>query len=843
VKLPKALSLLISTAFLHAQDDNQAHNYDCPAGPQSIRIDARHLEYQGVGFDKGYSTIDLFLSNAEPWIQHNVFFLDLRGHVFNDGKPAANAGVGWRYLFDSHCRAFGFNTYYDYRKTIHKNYQQAGAGLEYLTPRWEFRANGYLPFGSKVSHHFDLKFDRFSGHSFYVSRKHEFAMAGGDAELGRHFKHWKNIDLFAAVGAYYFKGHFGKAAAGGKARMQARMTPYVTLEIGDSYDAVFHNRFHAELTLSLPLGPRTKFYPEKPCSCTNQNMLQQWLHDAPSRFEILVVDTKKKTSRAIDPVTGLPYFFVFVNNLSSSSGTFESPYPSLAAAELNSTPGDVIYVSPGNGTTANMDMGITLKANQRFLGSGVFHEFQTTLGSVKIPAQTSSSPQITNAGPVVVLNLNNEVSGFDIAGGTIGIYAAPATWTSVATSVNINRNIIQNTGVNGIELNPISSQAVVQITDNTLSNILGRGILVPYQDSLGSALIQNNRLNLCQASLANGGAIEMINTGATDVQIQCLNNSFFNAGTPGVSFAILVTANSSITPGNARVETILDGNTFDAHPFASPAVSLQNYDNGTHISTVRNNLFRGSLGTSAVTMLEILVDLGALPSSQTITMIDSNVFRGGGEGISINTIGAGFLQATIIRNHLTNIYGPGGLQGAINLSFNGTGTSIADVSSNFIDQVGRFVNPSSGINFNIVTAAPAQTSLVCNGNAIANAFGAGIRVRSIGPTVAFIESNQISHCGLSSTAEAIKIEVQDVCRARVNDNQFNDNLLGDFQAQISPTGTLCIGLNGNSSSIGYYFNNASGGTAASFLLEPLTNSNGGAFIDGPFTNVAPGSCN
>jgi hypothetical protein len=187
--------------------------------PHSSKVDVRHLEYQGIGFNQGYTSFDLFLANGEPWAQNNIFFLDLRAHVFNDGKPAANTGLGWRYLFDSHCHALGLNTYYDYRKTKRKSYNQFGAGLEYLTPQWEFRANGYFPFGASKTGPFDLAFDHFAGNNFFVSRKHEFSMTGGDAEIGWHFKNWSYIDLFAGVGPYYFKGPIGDAAIGGKIRL------------------------------------------------------------------------------------------------------------------------------------------------------------------------------------------------------------------------------------------------------------------------------------------------------------------------------------------------------------------------------------------------------------------------------------------------------------------------------------------------------------------------------------------------------------------------------------------------------------------------------------------------
>ncbi|MDE3045922.1 MAG: inverse autotransporter beta domain-containing protein [Verrucomicrobiota bacterium] len=57
-------------------------------------------------------------------------FLDARGHVFDNGKWAANAGVGLRTLKGT--RAYGINAYYDYRNTGRFHSNQIGAGLESL---------------------------------------------------------------------------------------------------------------------------------------------------------------------------------------------------------------------------------------------------------------------------------------------------------------------------------------------------------------------------------------------------------------------------------------------------------------------------------------------------------------------------------------------------------------------------------------------------------------------------------------------------------------------------------------------------------------------------------------
>jgi hypothetical protein len=454
-----------------------------------MRAAARHIEAGGVGYNKGYTTLEAFLA-TDPSDWSVMPFLDLRGHVFNDGKLAANAGLGARATLG--CRVYGLNAYYDYRNSHHKGYNQVGAGLETLGDTWDFRVNGYLPVGKKVSKAYDVEFAEFSGHSILVHHKFRYAMKGIDGEVGFHFGKTSNFDFYAAAGPYYFKGDMGKAAIGGKARLAASYKEYITVEVSDSYDAVFHNNAQGQLTLSFPFGPRStpKMKPNCcPNTCDFATTLATRMVQPVARQEIIVLDNHKKKSATDD-------FVIFVDNLSSSLGTFESPYSTLLDAEENSNPGDIIYVFPGNGTTDGMDEGIILKDNQKFWGSGVDHALNTNLGTIVIPALTGTSPQITNTivhadGHGVLLAANNEVSGF-----LIDHTAASGIYGTDPGNVSILASIIsysaQASGQYGIELYPNVGEQNILIDDVSILNNVDEGIIIYSDDTAQTNITVSN---------------------------------------------------------------------------------------------------------------------------------------------------------------------------------------------------------------------------------------------------------------------------------------------------------------------------------------------------------------
>lgn len=219
----------------------------------------RQTEGRGLGFRKGYTTLGLFL---KPDLLFNSCiqpFIDVRAHHFNNGKWAANLGIGGRFQCASGT-IYGFNLFYDYLRR-HGDYNQIGLGLEMLGCRYDLRLNGYIPVGNTshiVSH---AKFS-FPGGFFGSCKQRRKALAGFDAELGTSLNRWlcspnPCFDVFVGIGPYYYgascKCGCGDHLFGGRLRIGV-YGRNVSFELRTTYDHVFHGAIQGYLGFTFPFN-------------------------------------------------------------------------------------------------------------------------------------------------------------------------------------------------------------------------------------------------------------------------------------------------------------------------------------------------------------------------------------------------------------------------------------------------------------------------------------------------------------------------------------------------------------------------------------------------------------
>lgn len=821
-------------------------------GQKPMKLEIRHLEYQGIGFNHGYTSLDLFLANRVPFRGSEVLFLDARGHVFNTGKTAANVGLGWRHLYHKAKRSIGGNIYYDYRQGNRKGYSQCSFGIEYLNPRWLLRTNGYVVIGSH-SKQYDLKFSHFQDHNFYLSRKHEYAFSGVDAELGYHFKQIEDIDFYFGVIPYYFKGKVGSPALGGKLRFVARLTEYCKIELADSYDSTFRNRFNATLGFSIPFGSRTKEVkknPKKEGKCPSQSwgLLQTWAYEAPLRNEIIPLKSKKSTDLAIDQSTGNPFLFYFVNNTSSSLGTYESPFPTLAQAETASGPGNVIYVFPGNGTTSGMDSGITLQNSQRFLGSGVSHDFQTTHGNVKIPAQTVNSPSITNgAGAVVTLALNNEVSGFVIQGGDPGI---SGNWMGGIASTLINRNVFNDSSGMSIYLVPNQAQVNLTVDSNEFFQPAQNGVLIEMADSTGVVALTNNSMNFMERGILEGSnAIEFNATGTTNATVRVSNNFISNPVLSGVHIhSIGDLVRSSIVRSEIS-NNVIWGRAKEPNDQAS-LIEIQTLNGSSSIASVYDNQLLCP-EEQGIASIALFIDANTTSNSNSqIEIFNNHVVGGAGFSMITTAGGSGAGQAFIHHNTIFQAndsdFLPTG--GAISFVLDGAGSIEALVEDNTIAEAGYVSGDAAAVSV-VVTGLPDLIHVRCINNLFNLNSNGGILIES--SSSALIEFEAIGNTFISPYLSIIdffnktNIGIQTAANQTLFAQIINNKMLEkgtQLGFLVRGEGTCCLKLEGNTFPNGAILDTANSVTGVINLEYPFQN-NGSVNLDGKVNLVPPGRCN
>ncbi|MCP5491623.1 MAG: right-handed parallel beta-helix repeat-containing protein [Chlamydiales bacterium] len=430
--------------------------------PTASRGVLKHREHNGVGYDTGYTTAELFLCPA--WKNDFMPFLDLRGHVFDNNQFASNIGIGLRYNWSGW--AIGGNFYYDYREAQNINPHQLGGGLEFLSRYFDVRANGYAPIASTQAES-SPDFEKFEGHSAIFTRRLRAALPAVDAEIGVPLgSRCAIVNWYAALGSYYL---FEKTvngvdlgnAVGGKGRIVFDLISRFNLAFDTTYDKIFKWTFQGTAGVSMPLGPRKKILRSKNFLCEARNQL-------PYRSEIIPVERKNQRQSVGN--------IIFVDNRSSSLGTFESPYPTTAIAMAASKPGDVIYIFPGDGTTTGYDTTITMLSDQTVQGSAA--DLDLGNGFV-VPAQTPGNyPHLLGSGlGAIIPTINSTISGLDITSTTDGIRSDDPT-IPVGGTNRIISNIIHDCGSIGMFLGHDANPAPVNwvITNNTISNSGSDGI-------------------------------------------------------------------------------------------------------------------------------------------------------------------------------------------------------------------------------------------------------------------------------------------------------------------------------------------------------------------------------
>ncbi|MDZ4685586.1 MAG: inverse autotransporter beta domain-containing protein, partial [Planctomycetaceae bacterium] len=435
------------------------------------------------GYEESFTSVGAFLPHF--FEENAMVFADARGLASYDGRGGANLGLGWRYYMPGYDRFVGLSAWYDFDAGHIRSYNQMGLSFESVGRYMDLRMNGYIPVGNdqNVLATTLAGPGRFNGNSLFLSRFNEIetAFTGFDTEIGGPMPLLGRYGLSGYAGFYFFTGSSGSDFTGVSGRLNLQVNEDWSIGVQSTDDHVFGTNAQIQVVMNLPDGKAGRWL--RPLSVRDRMMQSVFRnYRVTVEHEIQVTD-----ELALNPKDNQPYFVVHVDpngedGAATGDGSFSNPYNQLAQFDTlpfaEKSQVDIIYVDPRtDGTSINLDDGVTLLSCQRLLSSSLSHSF----GIAQFPGVLFDVPNAMLGQPLPVLENNTggnvvtfadgafmvQVSGFEINGSATGSGIVGTNNRSVA----IDRNVIQN-GVNGISLFNLSGLAA-----NSEASFIDRNII------------------------------------------------------------------------------------------------------------------------------------------------------------------------------------------------------------------------------------------------------------------------------------------------------------------------------------------------------------------------------
>lgn len=682
------------------------------------------------GYQEAFTNIGAFL----PYFIDDdaIVFVDGRGMVTYDGRGGANVGVGWRYYMADIDRVIGLSAWYDFDAGHIRSYNQIGLSLESLGRYFDLRMNGYIPVGQDqnlISSQLTGE-SRFVGSQLLLTRANELetAYTGFDTEIGGPMPILGRYGLGGYVGFYFYTSSSNHADfTGVSGRLTWQVNEDATIGVQMTDDHAFGTNAQIQVAMTLPDGKSSRWLRPLP---VRQRLTQNVIRN----YRITVErEIKLEAEAAINPKDGLPYFIVHVDpngpdGVPQGDGTIENPYNMLA--QFDSLPFDVksqvdiISVRPReDGTSINLDDGVTLLSCQRLLSTSLAHTFEVVQqpGQLFVLEATDQAlealPILTNSSGGNVVTFANgammvEVSGFTINGSATGSGIVGIN----NQAVNINRNVIAG-GVNGIALQNLSGLLVDNeqsvIDRNIIRNNSNDGILITNTATAPLDLVITNNppldvdLDGRLVDTDSDGVPDSLRPDSLDGDEDFSNDGIVNNGGDGID--INADAGSVIT-------VLIDSN--QVRNNGDNGLEIDATASSTILGLVSNNVFAGNLNDGAQfnannSTLDFLNSNGLATGSITANQFLSN----GGDGLEINAV-----QSLVSFNITSNLFGDPGLAGSQN---SGVGLRYVAQGGNGLMIVGGpnvtdgnlfFANVNGGIVYDLsgnnVTSTNIENNLI-----------------------------------------------------------------------------------------------------------------------------------
>jgi hypothetical protein len=470
----------------------------------------------GFGFESGsYFTIGNKVLLFEDPLNGN-WMLESRVHaVEQNGNWFGNFGLERSFFLEPANTDLGLSVWYDgdfdRPEQFGHQFNQIGVSGFIKNPFGDFRANGYIPVGTTD---YLEPIGPFTGNIILIPGQ-DSALQGFDMVYRIRIPQYGAIGGYVDLGGYSYRSTLVEPFGGFK--MRAGVASVNGLQIVGEYnhDDVFKSTGFLQVVLAGGAAAPSTTSSGREYEPTPRN-------DHIVRFH-------RDRMIAINPVTGLPYNVIHVNNQvgGAGSGTFEDPFMSLALAQAGSMANDVIFV---NSSPLNYG-GIVLQNGQFLLGEGVNHSLPVPGGVFVLQTAGVPVPTLNNAvGPGVTLATGpnpNLVSGFQIQAGPgqDAIFGM-----NVVAGATLNDLVLVGGGGaagSGINLQNSSgsfpmTNVAIQTFDGPAFNVVGGAPNINFSGSIINVIDRavqitgttGGTINMAGSINDNGGTgIQLLNTG------------------------------------------------------------------------------------------------------------------------------------------------------------------------------------------------------------------------------------------------------------------------------------------------------------------------------------------
>jgi len=666
----------------------------------------------------------------------------------------ASSRAGYRWLDKSKQWMLGINGGVDTTPNNSNYYWQAGVGLEAVRKNFEFRANGYIPFGDTTEFVSNGYYNAYlSSNKLYLNAFEIWntSFGGFEAEVGIPLATWKSSSLWAYSGYYYLNAAIsdGPSSSGYKARTELKLSTNLALGATLSYDNIFDTKATGYIRYS------SKPVYKSPQQAIGLAEVQYFANRGlPVQREIDVrvgqVTIDRPNTVAVDPSTGQPWTIRCVSQPGDGNSC---NYTDLASA-VNAGSSNVILLA--NGSTSSLSgLTIDLPAAVKLTSGSNAPTITTQYGSANlrnyIRSSSSSAPSVSNG--IIRIGSNTTIDGISFTDTTITNYSTSnvriqnntfsrsfsSSPTGIATDA---RAPIDFNGVSNVTIasNTFTDPAVDRYTVGGTDYLSGRAVSIQNSESV---TISSNTIS---GALGEGIGLDNI-TGTSRIT----NNSItgMKAGPDTNQEAGIFVRNNSGSSTITIADNSIANNTSTRITSSGATTSDQNSTDGIEINLCRGTSFRDA--TPSDTFTDGLYGTCSSTASSNVTISNNTIsaLSGGADGLDINIGQGATLTLLASGNNVTNVGDEG-----LTFDIRGNANTTSTITNNTLQSNNAKTGSTDGIAITVgaeTTDANASTGRAAYTGEVASGQGSFS-----------ISNNIISVSGNSSTddrAEGIKIDI------------------------------------------------------------------------------------